>query len=326
MFWQGMTMHAHTVAVLGGTGFIGSRLVSALVTAGAHVTLGVRRRAHARPLAMLPIDIVELDSLDARALARFVAGAHAAVNLVGVLHGGHGAPYGERFARLHVALPAALAAACAQVGVPRVLHVSALGADSHGPSMYLRSKGDGEAALHAEAAAGGIAATVFRPSVVFGPGDAFLTTFARLQRSLPVLPLAMPDALFQPVYVGDVAQALVTALAVDATRGRTYELGGPTVYTLEQLVRYCGQLAGRAARIVRLPEPLARGQACLFERLPGEPVITRDNLASMRVPNVLSGPLAPELGLRPASLESVAPSYLGARAAHSRFAAWRARR
>lgn len=319
-------MHAHPVAVLGGTGFVGSRLVSALVAAGAHVRLGVRRREHARHLAMLPVEIVELDGLEVRALARFVAGARAAVNLVGVLHGGSGAPYGERFARLHVALPGAFAAACAQAGVPRVLHVSALGADPHGPSMYLRSKGDGEIALHAEAAAGGIAATVFRPSVVFGPGDAFLTTFARLQRSLPVLPLAMPDALFQPVYVGDVAQALVTALGLEATRGRTYELGGPAVYTLEQLVRYCGLLAGRSARIVRLPDTLARWQAFAFEHLPGEPVITRDNLASMRAPNVLSGPLAPELALRPASVESVAPAYLGERAARSRFDAWRARR
>ncbi|KAB0649256.1 complex I NDUFA9 subunit family protein, partial [Burkholderia territorii] len=226
----------------------------------------------------------------------------------------------------HVALPAALAAACVEVGVRRVLHMSALGADSQGPSMYQRSKGDGEAALHAVAATDSLALTIFRPSVVFGPGDAFLNTFANLQRTLPVLPLAMPDAQFQPVFVGDVVRAFVNTLDLAAAHGKTYELGGPTVYTLEQLVRYCGTLVGRQARIVRLPDALAQLQARVFECLPGEPVITRDNLASMSVPNVLSGPLAPELGIAPASLESIAPAYLGHAARRSRFDWFRSRR
>lgn len=204
--------------------------------------------------------------------------------------------------------------------------MSALGADSNGPSMYQRSKGDGEAALHAVAASGSLALTIFRPSVVFGPGDAFLNTFATLQRTLPVLPLAMPDARFQPVFVGDVVQAFVNTLDLAASHGKTYELGGPTVYTLEALVRYCGTLVGRQARIVRLPDALARLQARVFECLPGEPVITRDNLASMSVPNVLSGPLAPELGISPASLESIAPAYLGDAAQRSRFDWFRSRR
>ncbi|MBR7920367.1 complex I NDUFA9 subunit family protein [Burkholderia vietnamiensis] len=322
-------MERQTVALLGGTGFIGSRLVNALIEAGKHVRVATRRREHARHLQMLPIEIVELDALDARTLTGFVAGAHAAVNLIGVLHGGPGSPYGPGFERAHVAVPAALGAACAQAGVRRVLHMSALGADSNGPSMYQRSKGDGEAALRAaaaSAAAGPLALTIFRPSVVFGPGDAFLNTFANLQRTLPVLPLAMPDARFQPVFVGDVVRAFVNTLDLAAAHGKTYELGGPTVYTLEQLVRYCGTLVGRHARIVRLPDALAQLQARVFECLPGEPVITRDNLASMSQPNVLSGPLAPELGLTPASLESIAPAYLGAAAQRSRFDWFRARR
>lgn len=175
-------MQGQTIAMLGGTGFIGSRLVNVLVGAGAHVRIGARRREHARHLATLPVDIVELSAFDVRELARFVAGAQAAVNLVGVLRGGHGKPYGEGFERLHVALPAALAAACIEARVPRMLHVSALGADPHAPSMYLRSKGDGEIALRAQAAAGALDVTIFRPSIVFGPGDAFVNTFARLQR------------------------------------------------------------------------------------------------------------------------------------------------
>ncbi|WP_414443351.1 complex I NDUFA9 subunit family protein [Burkholderia sp. 22PA0106] len=316
------------VALVGGTGFIGARLVAALLRDGCTVRIVARRREHARHLAMLAVEIVEVGGFDAGSLARFVAGADAAVNLVGTLHGGHGHPYGEGFRAAHVALPAALAAACVEAGVPRLVHVSALGADPGGPSMYLRSKGDGEAALHAAAdtSGGALAVTVLRPSVVFGPGDAFLTTFARLQRFLPVLPLAMPDAQFQPIYVGDVAQALRMACSLREARGATYELGGPRVYTLEQLVRYCGALTGRAARIVRLPDALARVQAAVFERLPGEPLITRDNLASMRVPNVMHGPLAPELGIRPASIEGVAPGYLGAGVGGTRHDAWRSRR
>ncbi|WLE57448.1 complex I NDUFA9 subunit family protein [Burkholderia plantarii] len=319
-------MDRPTIALVGGTGFIGARLVAALVRAGYPVRLAARRRERARHLATMSVEVVELDGFDAGSLTRVVAGAGVAINLVGTLHGGHGTPYGEGFRQLHVALPGALAAACAEAGVAQLVQVSALGADSHGPSMYQRSKGDGEAALHAAAAASGgaLAVTVLRPSVVFGPGDAFLTTFARLQRLLPVLPLAMPDAQFQPVYVGDVAQALLAVAGNRAAYGRTYELGGPRVYTLEQLVRYCGELVGRQARIIRLPDALARLQASVFEHLPGEPVITRDNLASMRVPNVLSGPLAPELGVRPASLEGVAPGYLGA--SGTRYDAWRSRR
>ncbi|WP_070108043.1 complex I NDUFA9 subunit family protein [Burkholderia plantarii] len=319
-------MDRPTIALVGGTGFIGARLVAALVRAGYPVRLAARRRERARHLATMSVEVVELDGFDAGSLTRVVAGAGVAINLVGTLHGGHGTPYGEGFRQLHVALPGALAAACAEAGVAQLVQVSALGADSHGPSMYQRSKGDGEAALHAAAAAseGALAVTVLRPSVVFGPGDAFLTTFARLQRLLPVLPLAMPDAQFQPVYVGDVAQALLAVAGNRAAYGRTYELGGPRVYTLEQLVRYCGALVGRQARIIRLPDALARLQASVFEHLPGEPVITRDNLASMRVPNVLSGPLAPELGVRPASLEGVAPGYLGA--SGTRYDAWRSRR
>ncbi|KVM71891.1 NAD-dependent dehydratase [Burkholderia ubonensis] len=315
-----------TIALLGGTGFIGSRLVSALIDAGKHVRIGTRRREHARHLTMLPVEIVELESLDERSLARFVAGAHAAVNLVGVLHGGHGTPYGAGFERAHVALPASLASACIEAGVRRLLHMSALGANSHGASMYQRSKGDGEAALHAVAATDSLALTIFRPSVVFGPGDAFLNTFARLHRTLPAIPLAMPDAQFQPVFVGDVARAFVNTLDLAAARDKTYELGGPTVYTLEALVRYCGTLAGREAPIVRLPDAIARLQAAFFECLPGEPVITRDNLASMSVPNVLSGPLAPELGIQPVSLESIVPAYLGDAALRSRFDWFRSRR
>jgi NADH dehydrogenase len=210
-------------------------------------------------------------------------------------------------------LPHRIAAACALEGVPRYLHMSALGADRNGPSMYQRSKADGEAAAASQPS---VAATIFRPSVVFGPEDKFLNMFARLQRHLPVVPLACAHARFQPVYVGDVAEAFVRALLDPHTAGLTYELGGPQVYELGDLVRLAGRYAGHERKVIALPDALARLQAMLFELLPGEPVITRDNLDSMKVDNVLQPSrdnkvlTTAALGIKLTALEAVAPQYL----------------
>lgn len=313
-------MRHQAIAIIGGSGFIGSHLVNSLVELGKDVRIATRRRYNARHLTLLPIDVIEADVFDSLQLARFVENADAVINLVGTLHGGRGTPYGPEFARSHVELPTKIAAACEGKGVHRLIHMSAIGADPNGPSMYLRSKGDGEKAVHAST----LATTIFRPSVVFGPEDRFLNQFAFLQRVFPMIPLAMPDAQFQPVFVGDVAKAIVNVLDLDAASGRTYELGGPSVYTLEQLVKYCGDAIGRHARIVRLPDALARLQALTFEMAPGEPVISRDNLDSMKVPSLLHGPLAPELGLEPASIETIAPVYLTGASMRSRFNTFRA--
>jgi uncharacterized protein YbjT (DUF2867 family) len=313
-------MRHQAIAIIGGSGFIGSHLVSALVEAGKDVRIATRRRYNARHLTLLPIDVVETDVFDPVQLARFVEGADCVINLVGTLQGKRGKPYGQEFAHMHVELPTRIVAACEGKGVHRLIHMSALGADPNGPSMYSRSKGDGEKAVHAA----NVAWTIFRPSVVFGPEDQFLNKFAFLQRVFPMIPLAMPDAQFQPVYVDDVVKAIVNVIDLDAASSRTYELGGPTVYSLEDLVTYCGDVIGKHARIIRLPEPLARLQALSFEIAPGEPVISRDNLDSMKVPNVLSGPLAPELGLEPASIEAIAPIYLTGASTRSRFDSFRA--
>jgi NADH dehydrogenase len=313
-------MRHQAIAVIGGSGFIGSHLVNALVEAGKDVRIATRRRHHAGHLTLLPIDVIEADVFDPVQLARFVENADAVINLVGTLHSPRGTPYGPGFAKTHVELPTKIVAACEGKGVHRLIHVSALGADPRGPSMYLRSKGDGEKAVHAAT----LATTIFRPSIVFGPEDAFLNRFAFLQRFFPIIPLAMPDAKFQPVFVGDVARAIVNVLDRDAASGRTYELGGPTVYTLEQLVKYAGDVIGHHARIVRLPGSLARLQAMTFELAPGEPVISRDNLDSMKVDSVLSGPLAPELDIEPASIETIAPAYLTGMSLRSRFNTFRA--
>ncbi|KQV42835.1 complex I NDUFA9 subunit family protein [Massilia sp. Root335] len=306
-------MHEQSVVLFGGTGFIGSHLAARLSEHAVSVVVPTRHESHAMHLMPLGVDIVQTDLHDEAALRRLVAGHDAVINLVGILHSRRGDPYGPDFRRVHVDLPHRIACACAAEGVPRYLHMSALGADRHGPSMYQRSKADGEAAAASQAT---VAATIFRPSVVFGPEDHFLNMFARLQRHLPIVPLAGCHARFQPVYVGDVAEAFVRALLDPHTAGLTYELGGPQVYELGELVRLAGRYAGHERKIVALPDALARLQALFFELLPGEPVITRDNLDSMKVDNVIH-PSADNkvlttaaLGIKLTALEAVAPQYL----------------
>ena len=300
------------VVVFGGTGFIGSHLVARLAQEGMAVTVATRRAGHAQHLVFLPrVDIVEADIHDDATLARLVAGCDAAINLVGVLHSRRGTPYGPAFKRAHVELPRRIVDACATAGVPRYLHMSALGAAVDGPSMYQRSKAAGEEAARAHPE---VAATIFRPSVVFGPGDNFMNMFARLQGKLPFMPLACADADFQPVYVGDVAEAFVSALRDPKTRHLVFQLGGPNIYTLGDLVRLAGQYSGNVRPVFGLPPALGRLQAAIFEMLPGTPMMTRDNLDSMKEDNVLDPAIqesaAAALGIRPTALEAVAPRYL----------------
>jgi NADH dehydrogenase len=189
--------------------------------------------------------------------------------------------------------------------------MSALGADRDGPSMYQRSKADGEVAARAEES---VAATIFRPSVVFGPGDHFMNMFARMQKWLPVVPLACAGTEFQPVYVGDVAQAYIHALRDPKTRHQVFALGGPAIYTLAELVRLAGRWSHHERPVIELPMALARLQAALFELLPGTPLLSRDNLDSMKVDNVLDPAIqaltAATLGIKLTALEAEAPRYL----------------
>ena len=301
------------VLVLGGTGFVGTALCERLQRAGVRVTVPTRRRRAAQHLLPMPgVLPVEADVHEAAALARLLPGHDAVVNLVAILHGSEAA-----FKRVHVALPRALAVACAQTGVRRLVHVSALGASAQGPSRYQRSKARGEAVLWEAAHAGQIDLTVLRPSVIFGAGDRFLNLFARLQRLLPVMALAGAEARLQPVWVGDVAQAILRCLQDDATIGQTYELAGPGVWTLRQLVqaagRWSGVRGGRGRPVIGLPPALGRLQAAALELLPGPPLMSRDNLDSLRVDNVASGALPglQALGVQPAPLPPIAMRYLG---------------
>ncbi|QYF95961.1 complex I NDUFA9 subunit family protein [Massilia sp. PAMC28688] len=301
-----------TVVVFGGSGFIGSHLVARLSAAGMRVIVPTRRYERTKHLIFLPrVEVVQADIADNSVLRGLLQRADAAINLVGVLHSRRAMPYGEQFRRAHVELPRRIVAACADAGVKRYLHMSALGAAADGPSMYQRSKADGEIAARS---APTVAATIFRPSVVFGPGDAFLNTFARLQKYLPFIPLAGADTDFQPIYVGDVAQAFVNALGELKTRHQVYHLGGPQIYSLAELVRLAGRYSGHPRPVFALPDALARLQAGFFELLPGDPVISRDNLDSMKVDNVVDPAIqattAQALGIKLTPLEAVAPHYL----------------
>lgn len=315
------------ILVLGGSGFVGravcEQLVAHPVLGAARIVVPTRRRVRARHLLPLPqVDVIESDVNQDRALQRLLHDTDAVVNLVAILHGRP-----DDFEHAHVDLCQRLAEDCVKVGVKRVVHVSALGVSDDptaAPSHYLRTKAEGEQALRVR----GLDLTVLRPSVIFGAHDRFFNLFAALQRVLPVLPLAAGDARFQPVWVEDVAAAIVRCLADPAASvGRTFELGGPEVCTLADIVKLAGRWSGHARPVLPLPMAAGRLQAAAMAWLPGEPLMSADNLDSMKVPNVLSGKLPglEALGVSPVAMSTVVPTYLGSRRNWAeQLDAWRA--
>ncbi|MCE4554034.1 complex I NDUFA9 subunit family protein [Roseateles cellulosilyticus] len=307
-----------SVLVLGGSGFVGRALCEQLTRhfgGAARITVPTRRLPHARDVQSIPgVTVVQADVF--RDLPRLVPGHDAVVNLIAILQGSAAA-----FEHVHVELPRRLVAA----GARRLVHVSALGVGEQAPSRYLRSKAAGEAVLRQAADAGGLALTVVRPSLVFGEGDSSVNLFASLQRHFPLMPLGGADAKLQPVWVQDLARALVQTLLRREAIGQTYEIAGPEVLTLADLVRLAGRVAGHPRPVLPLPHAVATLQALAMECLPGEPLLSRDNLASLSVPNVASGTKAglAELGIRPSSLGAVLPTYLADDAGIARLNAWR---
>jgi NADH dehydrogenase len=313
-------MQHKNILVIGGSGFIGRYIVNLLVGRGCRVLVPSRRRDHAKHLILLPTcDVVEANVHDDAALERLVDGQHAVINLVGILHGTE-----AQFERVHVTLTQRVLAACARNKARRYLHMSALGADPNGPSMYQRSKGRAEQAVRESK----LAWTIFQPSVVFGAEDAFLNMFASLAAIAPVLPIGGADVKFQPVWVEDVARAFVNSLDSDATVGKTYELAGPRTYTLRELVRFAASAAGHKRPVIALPDGIARLQARLMELAPGEPLLSRDNLDSMKRDNIASRQPyvpAPELGITATPMEPEASLYLAGLHPRTRFGGFRAR-
>jgi NADH dehydrogenase len=318
-------MEIAEVCVLGGSGFVGRHVCHALAAAGYRVRVATRDRERAKEqLILLPtVEVASVNIHDSAQLAAFARGAGAVINLVGVLHDGRG---DRGFDAAHVELVRKVVAACRSSGIARLLQMSSLASARDGPSRYLRSKGEAEAIVRES----GLAWTIFRPSVVFGPGDGFINMFARLLRLAPVVPLACPAARFQPVYVGDVAAAVVKSLGGPGSIGMSYDLCGPRVYTLRELVEYVGAVTGRRRPIIGLNDRLSYLQALAMELPPLKQVMraldmlmTRDNYYSMQIDSVCDCEFP--FGIQPAALEAVAPSYLGPSSPRARYQRFRGR-
>lgn len=297
------------VTVFGGSGFLGRHTVRALAKAGHRIRVAVRRPASANYLPPMghvgQIQLVKCDVRDADQVARALQGADAAVNLVGTLFGD--------FEGLHVDGAVNVAKAAREACVATLVHVSAIGADPQAPSRYAASKGDGETAVR-EAFAD---AAILRPSILFGPEDRFFNKFAWLARIVPALPLVGGGhTRFQPVFVGDVAGAILRCVEDASTRARTYELGGPTVYSFKELMQIMLRETGRRRLLVPVPFFLASIQAFFLQLpafvLPIEPLLTPDQVKMLRTDNVVhdGAPTLEDLGVAPIALEAVIPSYL----------------
>ncbi len=294
------------IAILGGTGFVGRHLCARLTTAGYACRVLSRRPERHRALKVLPrLRLVAVDPFAPDRLAQALEGCDTVINLVGILN-----PVAQGFRQVHVELVERLVETASQAGVRRLLHMSALNASAaEGGSAYLRTKGEGENLAHVRGHAR-MAVTSFRPSVIFGPGDGLFNRFAGLLRWAPgILPLACPEARFQPVYVGDVAEAMVRALSLRETWDRRLDLCGPRVYSLRELVAYTADLLGRRVHILGLGPAASRWQARILGMLPGAP-FTLDNYLSMQTPSVCGNNDLALLGIRPQAVEAVVPLYL----------------
>ncbi len=300
-------MRDAVVTVFGGSGFIGRHVVQRLAERGATIRVPTRSPRNAvflRPMgAVGQIVLMPFDRTDTAKLPALVAGSTHVVSLVGIL--------AERkagdFQAIQGELPGLIGQAAAAAGVRRLVHVSAIGADPASPSLYARSKAQGEASLRAAFPA----ATVLRPSVVFGPGDGFFNRFAGMARISPFLPLVGGGNRFQPVYVGDVAEAVMAALTRPDAAGRTYELGGPRSYSMRELMTYMLGVLERRRKLVTLPWGLAGSLARLTEILP-DPPLTRDQVELLKRDNVVGAGAdgLEALDILPTPLEVIVPGYL----------------
>jgi len=292
------------IGVIGGAGFVGSSIVAKLDLAGYQVKVLTRHRERAKHLILLPnVQVVSCNVHDDIALAEGLKGCDAVINLVGILHESKR----TTFDLIHHQLPERIAKVCHQLGIKRLLHMSALQADENAPSQYLRSKARGEAALNRFKQSMNI--TIFRPSVIFGREDQFLNLFAKLIQYLPIILLAKPSAKFQPIWVEDVANIFVNSLQNDVTFGNRYDLVGPTIYSLQDLVVKVMHALNKRRLIIGLGDRLSYLQAWMMEWLPIK-LMSRDNVRSMAIDSIAEGPMANEILLPLTSLDAVIPTYI----------------
>jgi uncharacterized protein YbjT (DUF2867 family) len=303
---------AGLVTVFGGSGFVGRHVVRALAKQGWRVRVAVRRpdlAGHLQPMGGVgQIMPVQANLRYPDSVMRAVQGADAVVNLVGILfESGR-----QRFDKVQAEGPRAIAMAAARAGITNLVHVSAIGADERSPAAYARSKAAGEAAVLEQAPS----AIILRPSIIFGPEDNFFNQFAALARFLPALPLiGGGETKFQPVFVGDVAEAVALALAGKARPGTVYELGGPDVKSFRQILSYILKETGRNRALIPIPFPIAELQGKILGLLP-KPLLTHDQVLMLKSDNVVSeaasadGRTLEGLGITPGSVESIVPSYL----------------
>ena len=318
-----MNGSAKRVLILGGTGFVGRHVCEKLTRMGCNMTVITRRASQAAAIQNLPrVRVVEGDVYNSAFLTQCMAQHDVVINLIAILHGSEAA-----FDKAHVQLPQVIAQACLASGVKRLIHISALGASVDGPSTYQRSKAQGETVLKQA----GLDLTLLQPSVIFGADDKFLNLFAQLQQIAPVVPLAGASTRFQPVWVEDVASAVAHCVMDAKTQGQTYEICGPEIWTLKELVQKSGQWAGvkggRGRWVFGIPHTLAWLQAFLMELAPGQPLMSRDNLRSMQVDNIASGKALglQDLHIHASSVSSVAPGYLGYKGACTKLDVFRAK-
>ena len=311
------------VLILGGTGFVGRHVCEKLTRIGCRMTVITRRASQAAAIQSMPkVRVLEGDVYNQAFLAQCMALHDVVINLIAILHGSE-----QAFDKAHVQLPTIISQACQQSGLKRLIHISALGASLEGPSLYQRSKAQGEAVLHQA----GLDLTILQPSVIFGANDKFLNLFAQLQQIAPVVPLAGASTRFQAVWVEDVAAAVAHCVMNASTAGHTYEICGPDIWTLKELVQKSGQWAGvrggKGRWVFGIPHALASVQAFLMELAPGQPVMSRDNLRSMQVDNIASGKALglKDLNIQASSVDSIAPGYLGYKGACTKLDVFRAK-
>jgi len=297
-------MSSLRLVVLGGTGFVGRHLLERLLRDGHRITL-LSRNLAARAERLLPpgVELRQADVYDPDVLRSAFAGADAVINLVGILN--EAGDNGRGFRRAHVELVKLVIAACQLTGVQRLLQMSSLNA-GRGESHYLKSRGEAEAAVKAS----GLEWTLFEPSVIFGPGDGLSARFGALRRGARVLPRACAQAKFAPVYVGDVVEAIARSLHDRAAVGEVYELYGPEVFTLREIVAACARQLGLRRLVLPLPSLLGRMQAFACDFVPGKP-FSSDNFRSLQTDSVGGIDGLHRLGIRPTRVDAVLPDILG---------------